>query len=55
MYLMYKNINPKKGNIDKDMNLVSFNPRNALNKKKKIIKSKKSKIDNGWSTTTYKD
>lgn len=34
MYLMYKNINPKKGNIDKDMNLVSFNPRNALNKKK---------------------
>lgn len=34
MYLMYKNINPKKGNIDKDMNLVSFNPRNASNKKK---------------------
>lgn len=54
MYLMYKNINPKKGNIDKDMNLVSFNPRNALNKKQ-IIRSKKSKIDNGWSTTTYKD
>lgn len=28
-----KNINPKKENIDKDMNFVSSNPRNALNKK----------------------
>lgn len=51
---MYKNINFKKGNIDKDMNLVFFNFRNVLNKKK-IIRSKKFKIDNGWFMMIYKD
>lgn len=30
---LLQNINPKKENIGKDVNFVSSNPRNALNKK----------------------